>query len=380
MKSLQLLALSLFSLSFGQAETPILEEAFPSSISTSPMLAENEIIAPEEAAIPLTLVEADFSTEELVLNEEFQAFEQELSLEESPRETSFIEVDITLPTVDLSDPLNSEQATSIQVPELNTQSVVTSPPSSSLNVEEAMQEEEQLASLDQEPSSTLTIQTTEEDALAPAIQVDLARAFAGSPIIYSILLGMSFCAVFIWIYSILSLKKATHIPSHLVSSLQSKLNSNHFEEALSLCKAHNTLFCNMIASGLQSRRYGLTAMVDTMKAEGKRSTIVFWQRIGLLNDIAVIAPMLGLLGTVLGMFYAFYDINRSIESITTLFDGLGISVGTTVAGLVVAILSLILHSTAKFRLVKVLAQVENEAHSVASLIDNHTSLYSSGNK
>jgi len=85
--------------------------------------------------------------------------------------------------------------------------------------------------------------------------------------------------------------------------------------------------------------------------------------------------MLGLLGTVLGMFYAFYDINRSIESVSTLFDGLGISVGTTVAGLIVAIVALILQSLAKFRIVKALATVENEAQSMATLIDDRTSLH-----
>ena len=85
--------------------------------------------------------------------------------------------------------------------------------------------------------------------------------------------------------------------------------------------------------------------------------------------------MLGLLGTVLGMFYAFYDINRSIESITTLFDGLGVSVGTTVAGLVVAILALILHSITKYRLVKVLAHVENEAQAIATIIDDRVVEY-----
>ncbi len=84
--------------------------------------------------------------------------------------------------------------------------------------------------------------------------------------------------------------------------------------------------------------------------------------------------MLGLLGTVLGMFYAFYDINRSIESISTLFDGLGVSVGTTVAGLSVAILALILHSTAKYRLVRTLAHIENEAQSLATLIDDRISV------
>jgi biopolymer transport protein ExbB len=83
----------------------------------------------------------------------------------------------------------------------------------------------------------------------------------------------------------------------------------------------------------------------------------------------VIAPMLGLLGTVLGMFYAFYDLNRSMESISALFDGLGISVGTTVGGLVVAILALMFHAITKYRLTRQLSVIENEAHSLANLID-----------
>jgi biopolymer transport protein ExbB len=128
-------------------------------------------------------------------------------------------------------------------------------------------------------------------------------------------------------------------------------------------------------SGISSRKFGPQVMVDAMKAEGKRATVSFWQRISLLNDIAIIAPMLGLLGTVLGMFYAFYDLNRSTESVSTLFDGLGISVGTTVAGLIVAIIALILQSVGKYRLVKVLARVENDAHSMAAMIDSKVAIF-----
>jgi biopolymer transport protein ExbB len=208
-----------------------------------------------------------------------------------------------------------------------------------------------------------------------AISVDLKQAFSGSPIIYTLLFGMSILALGIWFYSFLSLRSSTRLTTDTLRNLQNKLNSNQFDEALSLCQGREDLFSKMILSGIQSRRHGLPMMIEAMKAEGKRSSIAFWQKIGLLNDIAIIAPMLGLLGTVLGMFYAFYDVNRSIESISTLFDGLGISVGTTVAGLVVAILALILHSTAKYRLVRGLALVENEAQSLATLIDDRTSLY-----
>lgn len=208
-----------------------------------------------------------------------------------------------------------------------------------------------------------------------AIVVDLKQAFEGSPIIYSLLFAMSVLAVGVWLYSILSLRSSASVSQTFVKNLKNKLNSNNFDEALSLCQETDNLFSKMLSSGINSRRHGLPVMIEAMKAEGKRASIAFWQKIGLLNDIAIIAPMLGLLGTVLGMFYAFYDVNRSIESVSTLFDGLGISVGTTVAGLVVAIIALFLHSTAKYRLVRALALVENEAQGLATLIDDRTSIY-----
>jgi biopolymer transport protein ExbB len=232
------------------------------------------------------------------------------------------------------------------------------------------------AALAGEPSATLQIEeTVSNKGRAEPIEVNLEQAFAGSPYIYTLLGMMSVTSVGIWLYSIISLRTYGGISPTFLKNLQNKLNSNQFEDALSLCSLHESVFSKMIASGIQSRRHGLPMMVEAMKAEGKRASVYFWQKLGLLNDIAIIAPMLGLLGTVMGMFYAFYDINRSIESISTLFDGLGVSVGTTVAGLIVAILALILHSTAKYRLVKTLAHVENEAQTFATIIDDRTSVY-----
>lgn len=201
------------------------------------------------------------------------------------------------------------------------------------------------------------------------IEINLRQVFAGSPIIYSILFILSVSSVCIWLYSMLTVRAVEFLPKYLVKEMRAKLVSNQFDEALDLCVKEKHFFCKMLASGILMRKHGLNTMIDTMKAEGKRSTIPFWQRIGLLNEIAIIAPMLGLLGTVMGMFYAFYDLNRSMQSISLLFDGLGISVGTTVAGLVVAILAMILHSVAKYKLIKTLASIENEAQNFAALID-----------
>ncbi len=215
------------------------------------------------------------------------------------------------------------------------------------------------------------IDTIKEEATktVQAIEINIRQVFSGSPIIYSILFLLSAISVCVWLYSMFTIRSVEFLPPKLIKDLRTKLISNKFDEALDLCVKQKHFFCKMLASGILARRHGLNVMVDTMKSEGKRSTISFWQRINILNEVAIIAPMLGLLGTVLGMFYAFYDLNRSIESVSLLFDGLGISVGTTVAGLIVAILAMILYSVAKYRLVRILANVENEAHTFATLID-----------
>ncbi|MCI0382343.1 MAG: MotA/TolQ/ExbB proton channel family protein [Chlamydiae bacterium] len=201
------------------------------------------------------------------------------------------------------------------------------------------------------------------------IQINLKQVFLGAPIIYSVLAILSIISFGLWSYSMLTIRSSEFLPDHLIKEMRTKLMSNQFAEVLNLCNRENHFLCKILASGITSRKHGVSLMFEAMKNEGKRATVAFWQKINFLNDIAIIAPMLGLLGTVIGMFYAFYDLNRSIESVSVLFDGLGISVGTTVAGLIVAIFAMTLHSIAKYRLIRLLAKVENEAKEFASLID-----------
>lgn len=215
----------------------------------------------------------------------------------------------------------------------------------------------------------------EEKEVAEAVKsdgvvIDLGQVFAGSPTIYTVLFVLSIASVAIWAYALMSLRTNELMPEEPLKELRSKLTAKQYNEALALCEKTPTILFHMISTGIQSRTQGQNSMLELMKSEGRRSSTRLWQKTSLLNDIAVIAPMIGLLGTVLGMFYAFYDLNRSMESISSLFDGLGVSVGTTVGGLIVAILALIFHATTKYRLTRQLALIETEAHSLANLIDN----------
>ncbi len=198
--------------------------------------------------------------------------------------------------------------------------------------------------------------------------LDLRSVFSSAPIIYSLLATMSIASLGIWLYSLITFRAKDTMPEKFRREVKYLLEQGHYEKASLLCEAKENILSSLLKAGLITRNLGHQVMLDAMKAEGKRASAAFWQRLSLLNDIVIIAPMLGLLGTVIGMFYAFYDVNRSIESINALFDGLGIAVGTTVVGLIVAILAMIFHTTLKYRVVKTLSLVENEALTLSTLI------------
>lgn len=204
-------------------------------------------------------------------------------------------------------------------------------------------------------------------ALGPQL-LDLKKVFVASPVIYSILLFLSVAAMGIWLYSLATFRPKDIMPEKFRSDLRNLLSQERYNDALEFCKNRKNILAGLVKTGLTTRKLGPQLMIDAMKSEGKRASTTFWQRLSLLNDIVIVAPMLGLLGTVIGMFYAFYDVNRSIESINALFDGLGIAVGTTVMGLIVAIAAMIFYTTLKHRIVKSLSLVENEALTLSTLI------------
>lgn len=205
-------------------------------------------------------------------------------------------------------------------------------------------------------------------ALKPESLIDFQKVFASSPLIYSFLTFMSVLSLAIWIYSLITIRKSEIAPDTQIQEMTDALEKSNYSLAKELCSKKKTLMSALMAVGLNTRNMGPQVMVDSMKSEGKRLSTPLWQRLALLNDIAIVSPMLGLLGTVIGMFYAFYDVNRSIESMNTFFDGLGIAVGTTVMGLVVSILSMLFSTTLKYRLIKTLSYLENKTLTMGSLM------------
>ncbi|MDN3508203.1 MAG: MotA/TolQ/ExbB proton channel family protein [Simkaniaceae bacterium] len=200
-------------------------------------------------------------------------------------------------------------------------------------------------------------------------QIDMRQVFSGAPTIYMILLALSTGSLCLWIYTWMTIRRQNLMPRVIRQNLRTALSLKAYDDALSVCSKKQTLYTSLVKCTLEMRGQNLSEIREVVKDEGKRLSRTFWQRISLMNDIAVIAPMLGLLGTVVGMFYAFYDLNRSAQSLSSLFDGLGVSVGTTVAGLIVSLLAMGLYITLRYKLIGALSDMEEEVLSYAKQMD-----------
>jgi len=105
------------------------------------------------------------------------------------------------------------------------------------------------------------------------------------------------------------------------------------------------------------------------EAEGARIASRAYASVDWLADIAAIAPLVGLLGTVLGMFQAFGGIATDVAAgakPVVLAQGVSQAIVTTIFGLVVAIPSLIAHAFFRRRLARIIAALEEMADEVCA--------------
>ena len=102
-------------------------------------------------------------------------------------------------------------------------------------------------------------------------------------------------------------------------------------------------------------------MVEITESEGVRQSTDLAQRISYLNDIAVISPMIGLLGTVVGMIKSFNVLAFDVASTRPLELAQGVSQAliTTAVGLIIAIPAMAFYSYFRGRVQKLISELES---------------------
>ncbi len=161
-------------------------------------------------------------------------------------------------------------------------------------------------------------------------------------LIVMILLALSIATAALTIEHVLSIRAAVLMPPGLADQVQSQLVAGNVSAAESLCRQQPSLLAFVLQSGIAEIDGGWSAVEKAMEDAAAEQSARLFRKIEYLSVIANIAPMLGLLGTVIGMVFAFQEVASSEGAATArdLATGIYQALVTTVGGLLVAIPSL----------------------------------------
>lgn len=182
----------------------------------------------------------------------------------------------------------------------------------------------------------------------------------GGNIIMTTLALLSVISVYIFIERYSTLKKAGKKDNGFLNSIKNYVQDNDIKAAKTLCKNTDSSISRMLEKGIDRFNKPMTDISSAIENQGKLEVYVLENNLANLATIAGAAPMIGFLGTVIGMIVAFHEMasaggNIDIEMLS---KGIYTAMVTTVAGLVVGIIAYIAYNLLVTKVEKVVFLLE----------------------
>lgn len=205
-----------------------------------------------------------------------------------------------------------------------------------------------------------------EAAPAPAQKISyLAWFFKALGIRYTVaFLALSFTFVAVLVMNLLTCRRDSYVPRHLIDAFEAHLNEKRFQEAFDLAKNDESFLGQMLASGMANLQAGYDKAVESMAETAEDEGMKIEHRLSYISLIGSISPMVGLLGTVDGMVASFQVIAMSDASpkASELADGISMALITTLVGLVLAIPAIMAFNLFKNRISRLTMEAGHAAN------------------
>ena len=184
-------------------------------------------------------------------------------------------------------------------------------------------------------------------------------AMAGGPLMIPLLI-CSFIAVYIFVERLRTINKANVSSDAFMGKIKELVVKGDINGAKILCSQHDTPVARMIEKGVTRIGSPLKNIEASIENVGKIEVFRLEKNLSVLATIAGAAPMIGFLGTVIGMVSAFIAIAQEEGSVSPklLADGIYTAMVTTVAGLVVGIVAYLGYNYLVTRVSKVVHRME----------------------
>jgi biopolymer transport protein ExbB len=189
-----------------------------------------------------------------------------------------------------------------------------------------------------------------------------------------VLAGMSIAAVALILYLFAILRTNEIAPPDLLREVVGRLEDGALDDARMVCEDRRCALASVVLSAVDHLRGAPDAdpalLKDIMVSEGSRQAEDIQGQTQYLLDIAVISPMVGLLGTVFGMLHAFGAVAHDIASAkpVVLAEGVSMALLTTAFGLLVGIPSMMFYAYFRRRASKQILFLETAASDVLTAV------------
>lgn len=201
------------------------------------------------------------------------------------------------------------------------------------------------------------------------MEVIIRGGFMMMPIIAGSVLALTIILERFW-----SLQRSRIIPEDFLRRMEKMVAEGKLSEALSACRENDSSLARILAAGLAA---GNTRekVREELEAAGRYEANRLSRWVGALGAIAALEPMMGLLGTVLGLIEAF----RQVEALKVVGNPSVVAAGvwqaliTTAAGLTIAIPVFAFYRYFRARVTALVLAMERSAGRVLNLIEAYTS-------
>ncbi|RYD37916.1 MAG: MotA/TolQ/ExbB proton channel family protein, partial [Verrucomicrobiaceae bacterium] len=207
--------------------------------------------------------------------------------------------------------------------------------------------------------------------LKPAALLDMV---AKGGFTFKILVGLSLVMVALIFFLMVTIRRGAVVSDHFMHTADTLIRKQDYLGLLAVCNRQNEAISTITQKALDFATKNPMATFDEVRevtqAEGQRQASQLFQRITYLTDIAAVAPMVGLLGTVFGLMSEFSRISKADMQQAQLefAGGTAEALINTAAGLVIAIPAMIIASIYRGRVNALVSELEAAATHIMALL------------
>lgn len=193
----------------------------------------------------------------------------------------------------------------------------------------------------------------------------------GGQIIIAILFVLLATALYIYFERFFAIKTAAKEDKNFMNQIKDHISNGRIDSADALCKNKDNPTARLIGKGISRIGRPLEDINKAIENAGRLEVYQLEKNVPVLATIAGAAPMIGFLGTVIGMIVAIHEIANSGGQIDIkmLSDGLYTAMTTTVAGLIVGIIAYMAYNHLVVKTNKVVYQMEAKSVEFLDLLN-----------